>query len=683
MNVIATSSARKDPLLQPLQIKHLTLRNRIMSTSHACGLEEGGMPKEAYQLYHTEKAKGGLALSMFGGSSNVDRDSPNIFRQLNVGVDAIIPHLQQFSERMHAQGAALMCQITHLGRRGDPFAGDRLTTIAPSVVRETLHRSIPKAMDEYDIGRVVKAYAAAALRCKEGGLDGIETLAGGHLIGQFFSALTNRRTDRFGGSLENRCRFALEVHEAIRKAVGDGFLVGIRLSVDEGVSGGLTFEDCVAIGQILQREGAVDFFNAVYGNMDTIRSLVVENMPGIGAPIAPWVDAIGRFKHEVKLPVFHAARMADVASARYAVSEGKIDMAAMTRAQIADPYLVEKIIAGKELEIRPCIGASYCQSAQRPSCLHNPATGREGSLPQKLVKTDGPLKRVVVVGGGPGGLEAARVAAERGHEVVLHEAASQLGGQVLLGAIGSWRRDLISVIDWRVAELERLGVRVHTDSYMEYAELAGLQADVVIIATGGLPNVDLLEGAELCATSWDVVSGHLTPAAGAKALVFDGTGRHPAPLAAEKIREQGADVVYFSIDGQIAEEGTYSERYRWKKRFLELGITPVFESKLVAVERVGTRLRATVVNEINATEHHLEVDHVIVDQGTIPMDELYTELRSDSVNKGVTDIEALVATRAQPFASEAGMALYRIGDAVSSRNVNTALLDAYRISCVL
>ena len=193
---------RQDPLLQPFQIKNLILKNRIMSTSHAAGLEVDGFPQERYQLYHEEKAKGGIALTMFGGSSNVAPDSPNIFRQLNVGVDEIIPHFQQFSERIHAHGAALMCQITHLGRRGEPYASNWLPTIGPSPIRETLHRSFPKEMDEHDIVRVVKAYGAAARRCREGGLDGIEVLGGGHLLGQFLSPKTNRRTDTFGGSLE-------------------------------------------------------------------------------------------------------------------------------------------------------------------------------------------------------------------------------------------------------------------------------------------------------------------------------------------------------------------------------------------------------------------------------------------------------------------------------------------------
>lgn len=204
-----------------------------MSTSHASGLEVDGYPQERYQAYHEEKAKGGIALTMFGGSSNVAPDSPNIFRQLNVGDDGIIPHLQRFSERVHKHGAALMCQITHLGRRGEPYASNWLPTIAPSPIRETLHRSFPKEMDEHDISRVAQAYGAAALRCKEGGLDGIEVLAGGHLIGQFLSPKTNRRTDRFGGSRENRCRFGLMVFDEIRRRAVDDFAVVFRYVVDE------------------------------------------------------------------------------------------------------------------------------------------------------------------------------------------------------------------------------------------------------------------------------------------------------------------------------------------------------------------------------------------------------------------------------------------------------------------
>ncbi|HLI12076.1 MAG TPA: NADH:flavin oxidoreductase [Alphaproteobacteria bacterium] len=678
----SAGSAARDPLLQPLKIKHLLLKNRVMSTSHACGLEEGGMPKEAYQAYHEEKAKGGIALTMFGGSSNVAPDSPNVFRQLNVGVDDIIPHLQRFSSRIHRHGAALMCQITHLGRRGEPYASNWLPTIAPSPIRETLHRSFPKEMDEHDIARVVKAYGAAARRCKEGGLDGIETLAGGHLIGQFLSPKTNRRTDRFGGSVANRCRFGLMVHEEIRRQTGDNFLVGLRYVVDEA-GDGLSFEECVEIARIFESAGTVDFFNAIYGRMDTEMALAVHNMPGMASPIAPWLARVGAFKREVGLPVFHAARIADIATARYAIRDGLLDMVAMTRAHIADPYIVAKLQAGQEDAIRPCVGATHCQSQYRPSCLHNVSSGRELTLPHVVARSDQPGRKVVVVGGGPAGLEAARVSAERGHKVVLFEAAPRLGGQVLIGARGSWRKDLSGIVDWRARELERLKVDIRLNTLADPDAVLGEAPDVVILATGGTPDIEWIDGAEHCTSAWDALTGAapLRP----EIIVYDGTGRHPAPLCAEHAATAGHQVALVSIDAQLAQELTYAERAIWKKRLYELRIPVVFDHRIERVERRGNRLAATFRNLITEAAMEKIADQVIVEHGTIPADELYRELRGRSANDGVTDIEALLAGRPQPRQArlDSPFELHRIGDAVASRNIHAAVLDAFRLCRVL
>ena len=671
------TSAASDPLLQPLKLGHLVLKNRIMSTSHACGLEEGGMPTERYQAYHEEKARGGLALTMFGGSSNVDRDSPNVFRQLNVGSDAIVPHLVRFSERVHRHGAALMCQITHLGRRGDPFIGDLLPTVAPSPIRETLHRSFPKEMDSHDIARIVAAYADAAERCRAGGLDGIETLAGGHLIGQFFSPVMNKRTDRYGGSLENRVRFGLEVHEAIRKRVGDRFLVGMRLPVDEGQEGGLGFEDCVAIARIFEREGLLDFFNAIYGRMDTAIALSVDNMPGMASPMGPWLDKAGAFKREVALPVFHAARIADLATARHAIREGLLDMVAMTRAQIAEPHLVAKLTRGEEERIRPCVGATHCQGTSRPSCLHNPSTGRETFLPHAIARTEGPARKVVVVGGGPAGLEAARVCAERGHRVVLFEAGDRPGGQLLLAARASWRRDLIGLVDWRVAELDRLGVDLRLNRYAEAPDVVAEAPDHVVVATGGVPDLDWIEGADHVTSAWDLIGGAVAPAE--DVIVWDGTGRHPGMTAAEAVAMAGHKVELVTIDDQLSAEMTYAERVIWKRRAYELGIPASFDQRLVRVARDGNRLAVTFANEVTGEETVRRTGQLVVEHGTLPADELYTGLRDASINDGVTDIEALVAGRPQPDGGGDGFVLHRVGDAVASRNVHTAVLDALRL----
>jgi 2,4-dienoyl-CoA reductase-like NADH-dependent reductase (Old Yellow Enzyme family) len=677
------SRADRDPLLQPLTIRGLTIRNRVMSTSHACGLESDGMPSERYERYHEEKAKGGIGLTMFGGSSNVDVDSPNIFRQLNLGTDAIVPYLQRFSHAVHRHGAALMVQITHLGRRGEPYAGHWLPTIAPSPIRETLHRSFPKEMDEHDIARVVKAYGAAGRRCREGGLDGLEALAGGHLIGQFLSPKTNRRTDGYGGSLKNRCRFALMVLDEIRRQAGDDFVVGLRYVIDENDEEGLSLEDAVEIARLFEAEGTLDFFNAIYGRMDTERALAVDNMPGMASPIAPWLARVGEFKREVRLPVFHAARISDIATARHAIREGLIDMVAMTRAHIADPHIVRKIEAGLEHTIRPCVGATHCQSPYRPHCLHNPATGRETTLSHDIARSPRAGMKVVVVGGGPAGLEAARVSALRGHRVVLFEAAERLGGQIVLGSRASWRKDLIGIVDWRREELQRHGVEVRLGVYAEAADVIAERPDVVIVATGGMPDIDWIEGAEHVTSVWDAIGG--TVPLDAEVIVYDGTGRHPAPQAAELAVKEGRKVSLVSIDTQLAQELTYAERVIWKKRLYELGVPTTFDHEIVRLERQGNRIAATFRNLASEQLVTRMADQVIVERGTLPADDLYRELRSLSVNDGVTDLEALIALAPQPrtIRPEASFELHRVGDAVASRNVHTAILDSLRLCSAL
>ena len=666
----------KDPLLRPLTIKKTVFRNRIMSTSHASGLQKDGFPQDAYQAYHEEKARGGLALSMFGGSSNVDLDSPNVFSQLNVGTDAIIQYFQRFSERMHAQGAALMCQITHLGRRAEPYAQDWLPAIAPSPVREALHRAIPREMDEDDIDRVIAAYAAAAKRCEDGGLDGIETLSGGHLIGQFMSPKTNLRTDRFGGSLANRMRFGLMVHEAIRRAVSDDFLVGMRFIVDEGPDGTLRPEECLEAAVMLRDAGVVDFFNAIYGSMDTARALSEENMPGMGTKSAPWVEAVGAFKEAIGLPVFHAAKLSDLATARYAIESGKLDMAGLTRPQIADPHMVRKLIEGKEDRIRPCVGAGHCQSAFRPKCLHNAATGRETLFPAEIeVVAPADRRKAVVVGAGPAGLEAARVLALRGHEVQIFDAAARPGGQVLLAA-QDWRRDLISIIDWRLMELQHLGIEVVCNSYLDDSDIIALDPDLVILATGGLPQLEFGKGADLAISTWDLLSRQVTLKG--DVLIWDGTGRHSAQMAAIMAFDGGANVTFATMDKELSQEQVYPETTRWRKEFAKRGLRPEIDSRLVSAGRSENRIRATLLNELTSERREVVVDHLVVEMGTLPMNDLFDDLRAGSANDGKTNIHALVELRPQPRKTT-GIELHRIGDAQASRNIHAAIYDAFRL----
>ena len=294
-------------LFKPLTIGHLRLKNRIMSTSHPPAYAEDGMPKERYCRYHEEKAKGGLALSMFGGSSTISIDSLPPFGQINLGEDRVIPWLQSFSEGVHRHGCATMIQITHMGRRTGWSSHGWLPTIAPSAVREPAHRSFPKAMDQSDIERVIGDFAAAAGRAQQGGLDGCELSVLGHLGGQFWSPAVNRRTDGYGGSPANRARFTLETLEAMRERAPDRFLIGMRFTMDEFVEEGLHEDDAMEIVRLHVDAGLVDFLNVTVGTSFDHAGLSF-TVPNMSHPIAPHIDKVKRMRDAFGVPVFHANR---------------------------------------------------------------------------------------------------------------------------------------------------------------------------------------------------------------------------------------------------------------------------------------------------------------------------------------------------------------------------------------
>ena len=668
-----------DPLLRPFTIKGVTFRNRIMSTSHAEGFSDKEMPKEPLQRYHEEKARGGIGLTMFGGSSNIAPDSPNVFGQLNFGSDEVIPYLQQFSRRVHHYGAAIMVQLTHLGRRGSATVGDWLPTIAPSSIRETVHRSIPKEMDKYDIQRVVRQYGDAALRCKEGGLDGLETLTSGHLTGQFLSPMTNRRTDKYGGSLENRLRFIREVYDEIRRRVGNEYIVGIRYVMDEKTAGWLTRDDALRAAQILEQDGTIDFFNLTMGRIDTQRHLSEDCMPGIERPLAPFLEDVGQFRAELNTPIFHAARIIHIETARQAVRDGLLDMVAMTRAHIADPHLVNKIKRGEEKRVRPCVGTQFCQASKPATCIHNPATAREAKLPHVITPAT-TARKVVIVGGGVSGLEAARVSAERGHRVVLFEASDKLGGQINVATRFAPRRSLQEIVKWRVSEVAHLEVDVRLSQRATAADVLAEQPDVVIVATGGTPYFSDFKGAELCHSVWDGLQ-RTSNFAGSDVLIYDGLGQHPAPSCAVHLAQSGATVNFVTLDAQLAEEMGGSERVMHRKRFQQYNIRVHIDLHIERVERVDDKLKATFVHELTDTRHSFTATHVLVEQGTRPTAVLYHALRDKACNYGVTDVESLLAGQPQPQrgAWATGYEIHRIGDAVSSRSIHAAVYDALRL----
>ncbi|TQL69764.1 2,4-dienoyl-CoA reductase-like NADH-dependent reductase (Old Yellow Enzyme family) [Nocardioides albertanoniae] len=669
------------------ELRDLTLRNRVVSTSHEPAYTEDGMPKDRYRLYHLEKARGGVGLTMIGGSAVVSPDSPPAFGNMLLYRDEVVPWLRRLADDVHEAGAAVMCQITHLGRRTSNFTGDWLPLVYPSRLREPQHRSFPKIAESWDVDRIVRHYAEAAARCQAAGLDGIEIESYSHLFDAWVSPATNLRSDAFGSDPEARLAFPLRVLAAIRAAVGPDFIVGVRMSMDEDLPSGLGLDDTE---QVMRRYVAagVDFCSVIKGGLDTDARLAA-TIPSMGTPSAPFLDFVGEVRRRVDVPVMHAARVNDVATARYAVREGLLDLVGMTRPQLADPHLVAKVARGDEDRIRPCVGASYCLDAIYDSgdakCIHNPATGREQSLPH-LTPPAAKARTAVVVGAGPAGLEAARVLGERGHHVTVLEAADRPGGQLLLASSTSHRRDLIGIVDWRVAEAKHARVEFRFGTYADADLVRSLGPDVVVVATGGVPDRSCVPvGAELVNDTWDALDGTLSVGNGS-VLVYDDSGAEPALDAAEQLATLGGQVELVTPERTIGIGVGSMNSPAYLRVFASHGVTMTVARRLAAVRRAepgsGHRLVATLTSEYAAdAEIERHVDHVVVEHGTTPNDELYLDLVPGSVNLGEVDQAALLSGEQQTVTRNpaGGYQLFRIGDAVASRNVHAAVYDALRL----
>ncbi|GAA0419800.1 NADH:flavin oxidoreductase [Cocleimonas flava] len=671
-----------DPLLQPYQLKHLTLKNRIMITSHEPAYPEDGMPKERYAAYHAERAKAGVALTMTAGSAAVSKDSPPVFNNILAYKDEVVPWIQQLTDACHEHDCAVMIQLTHLGRRTGWGKGDWLPAISSSHRREPSHRAFPKRIEGWDITRLIKDYADAAERMKAGGMDGIELQAYGHLMDQFWSPITNSLDAPYGGDLNNRVRFTMEVLEAIRERVGPDFLVGMRYTADEVHKQGLTPEDGIEISKLFRDSGMVDFLNVVRGRINHDAGLT-DLIPIQGMPSSPHLDFAGQVRKETGMPTFHAAKIPDIATARHAISESLLDMVGMTRAHIADPHIVRKITQGREHDIRPCVGANYCldriYQAGDALCMHNAATGRELTMPHDIPKAT-TQKKVVIIGAGPAGLEAARVAGERGHTVTVLEAAAEAGGQVLLTALSKRRQDMIGIIDWRMQQCKDLGVEFKFNTYAEADEVNAENPDVVIIATGGWPDTEVLEtGNHLVSSSWDIISGHEAP--GKNVLIFDDAGDHPGLQAAEVIAKTGAKVEIMTPDRSFAPEVMAMNLVPYMRSLQDKDVTFTVTRRLMDVMQEGDQLKAIIGTDYSDLREDKFYDQVIINHGTLPMEDLYFDLKPLSSNLGAVNYDALIEGKQQDFKEnpEGSFQLFRIGDAVSARNTHAAIYDALRL----
>lgn len=675
----------RDPILQPFKLKHLTLKNRVMTTSHEPAYPEDGMPKARYRAYHEARARGGVALAMTAGSASVARDSPPVFNNILAWKDEVVPWIRALTDTLHEHGCAAMIQLTHLGRRTNWNKGDWLPSVSAGHHREPAHRSFPKKMEDWDIERIINDYATAAERMKAGGMDGIEIQAYGHLMDQFWSPLSNQLEGPYGtATLDTRLRFTFDVLDAVRARVGPAFIVGIRFTADETQPGGITAEEGVDIAKRLRDTGQVDFLNVIRGRIHTDPAMT-DVIPIQGMRSAPHLDFAGAVRAATGMPVFHAAKIQDVATARHAIAAGLLDMVGMTRAHMADPNLVRKVMAGREHEIRPCVGANYCldriYQGGEALCIHNAATGRELTMPHEIERSPGPRRKVVVVGAGPSGLEAARVAAGRGHDVVLMEAADRAGGQIRLTAQSKRRADMLQIIDWRVSQCEALGVEIRYNCYAESDDIVAMAPDVVVIATGGTANLTLYEGdePEHVVSAWDILSGDVKPSG--SILIYDEAGDHAGLQAAEKAVAAGASVEVMTPDRTFAPEVMAMNLVPYMRALQHDNVRFTVAERLLGVQRTGNALTVRIGTDYSDRVTERRYDQVVVNYGTFPVDDLYNALRPLSSNGGAIDQEALVAVRAQTVIRNptGTFQLFRVGDAVSSRNTHAAIYDALRL----
>jgi mycofactocin system FadH/OYE family oxidoreductase 2 len=645
-------------LFSPIQVGRLTLKNRIYSSAHAEAMAEGGRPGERLRRYHEAKARGGCALTIFGGSSSVHPSSPAAaWKQIANHDDSIIPAYRAIADAVHDHECLVFTQITHLGRRAQADGEETNVLLAPSQIPERVHRDVPHELEAEQIAELVRAFGEAARRCRDGGLDGIEiSMAHNHLIDQFWSPLFNERLDDYGGSFENRMRFAVEVLSEIRRRVGGDFVVGARISGDEFTRGGLRAVDMAEIARRLAVSGLIDFLSIIGGGAHTyeLQAAAVPNMSYVTGVYVSLAAAIKQASPQT--PIFHASRIVDPVHADRTVAAGHVDVVGMTRALIADPDLPRKAREGRLDDIRTCVGANEgcidrIYQGKPVTCVQNPATGREVELAE--VHAAAKPKRVVVVGGGVAGLEAARMAAARGHRVVLFEKAAELGGQVLLAARAPARAEYAGIVRFLVAQVRKVAVNVRLAVEATASAVLAERPDAVIVATGSHPYIPPVPGCDgkHVVTDRDVLRGEAT--VGASVVVVDDVHTQEALSTAELLLEQGKRVEVISPLFYVGQDIGVTSIAPLYRRLFTRGVVLTPGTELRAVE--GSTV--VVANVYSGVERHIEsVDTVVLAAGSRSTDSLYRTLKGQVPE------------------------LYAAGDCVAPRGVHQAILDGTRVA---
>jgi dimethylglycine catabolism A len=639
-------------LYSPLTIQGITLRNRIVATAHTTGLNDGLKIGDRLRAYYATRAEGGVALMIMGSTSVHPSSNSRLRPAFANWSDDVIGEYAALSEIVESRGAHIFAQLNHAGA-GAGVPGGVGHLVAPSAIKSELSPETPHALDATGIAELVAAFAAAAVRVRAGRMHGLEIHAGhGNLIQQFLSPLTNLREDDYGGSLENRMRFGAMVLEAVRRAVGDDFIVGLRISVHEDHAGGLTLEDTRAIIPRFVQAGRLDYVNITSGSDLTSWSLAnhYASMYVRGQFLRPQASTI---KKLIPVPLLMSGRITDPRDADAILAAGDADLIGMTRALIADRDLPNKARRGALDTIRYCVGANDgCLGrlfrGLAITCIQDPTSGREHDL-GALTPAENP-RHIVVVGAGVAGMEAARVAALRGHRVTLLERSHEMGGQVLLARRAPGRAEIGAVIDNLSRALERLPVTIRSGTEASVDLLAEIGAELAIIATGSHSYVPHYDESELrLVSARGAIEGEMV---GDSALVLDSVGDHVGMMTADFLRESGRTVTFVTtcrVPGPGMDPMTGRMLYQ---RLLDGSVAFHTESKVARFTDAGVEIEHLVSRHRQLIR---DVVTVVAACGGTANDQLYRALR-----------------RTLP-----GLNAVLVGDALAPRHIEQAIYEGH------
>jgi 2,4-dienoyl-CoA reductase-like NADH-dependent reductase (Old Yellow Enzyme family)/thioredoxin reductase len=647
-------------LFEPITIRGVTVKNRLTFGAHTANMSVDGLPGARHLGYYRERAIGGAGMIVVEPVP-VHRTAVLTRGNFRHEDDSIIPHFQKITDACHEHGTVMIQQLYHVGQHGD-WALSFQPNWSPSGLPSMHDQDGSHAMTRADIEEIVESFAAAALRAKLAGFEGCELMAAYNaIIEQFWSSMTNRRDDEYGGSFENRMRFSVDILSRIRARVGDDFIIGVCVSVDDTAPDVLSVEDQQAIASYHDERALFDYITCGTGGYYSYGNIIpnVVHPDRLGAPYA---EALKQVVKHAKVQCESHIRTPD--AAENIIASGQADLVSIVRGQIADPHLAAKARLGRAEDIRPCLSCNQQCIARRHrdywiSCLINPSAGREWELGGDRFKPAARAKRVLVVGGGPAGCEVARVAAERGHQVTLVEASDRLGGQFRLAGLQPRRGQILDYLDWFERQLQKLQVRVRFNEYMEANEVKTFAANVVVLATGslptqsgwqrGLPTRDELPGiskSNVC-TVEDIMSRSARP--GHRVLLLDDVGTWKGVGTAWYLAERGHAITIITPSTVVGREvGPTGADYGIRQALAKACTRFIHESAID--EWHGDA--ATILNFLSGERYRESFDTLVLATVNEPLRDLSEEL------------------------GDSGMQVHSIGDCLSARQTPAATYEA-------